>query len=132
MEAHLFKNIEDIELIRRKYGDIEIGSVEGEIVPEDIRSNRISLYPGVNTRKRGAHQKGTVIYSGRPRIKADIPLYLVVICQNRWIKDEENKDDKDYLQDYAIVVSVEHAESIDIYNDIRIRNRARIGLSVKA
>jgi hypothetical protein len=72
-----------------------------------------------------------VIYSGRPKIDADTPLYLVVICQNRWIKDEENKDDTNYLQDYAIVVSVEHAESIDLYNNIRIRNRERIGLSVK-
>jgi hypothetical protein len=78
------------------------------------------------------HQKGTVIYRGRPKIEAGIPLYLVVICQNRWIKDAENKDDKNYLQDYAIVVTVEHNESIDLYNTIRIKNRARVVLSVKA
>lgn len=132
MEAHLFKNIEDIDLIRKKYGDIEIGSMDDEIVPEDLRSYRIHLFPGILTRKRGAHQKGIAIYPGRPKISADVPLYLVVICQNRWIKDAKNQDDPDYIQDYAIVVSVEHAEGINIYNDIRIKNRERIGLSVKA
>jgi len=57
---------------------------------------------------------------------------LVVICKNRWVKDRKNRDNETYLQDYAVVVSVEHSEEIDLYNQIRLRNRERLDISWKA
>ena len=131
MEAHLFKP-SNISSIREKYANLDINSMDEDIVPEDIKRNEINLRPGVNTRKRGAHQKGIVEYKLAPKINLDRPLILVVICKNRWIKDRENNDDENYLQDYAVVVSVEHSEEIDLYNQIRLRNRERVGISLIA
>ena len=97
METHLFKQ-SNISSIRAKYGNIDINNMVEDIVPEDIRRNEINLRPGVNTRKRGVHQKGIVEYKLTPNINLDLPLILVTICKNRWINDHENNDDENYLQ----------------------------------
>ena len=131
MEAHLFKQ-SNINLIREKYGNINIDDITEDIVPDGIKRNEIkTLRPGINTRKRGVHQKGVIEYKLKPRIDLDQPIALVIICKDRWVKYRENRDDETYLQDYAVVVSVEHSEEIDLYNQIRLKNRARLDISWK-
>jgi len=119
-ETHLFRNI-SIEKIIRSYA-IEIGPDIEEIVPETLRKNEIKLHPGINTRKRGVHQQGTRIFKKRPKINIKYPLILVIICQNRWIKEEK------YIQDYTVLLTIEHSQRIDLYNRIQAKIRERIKL----
>ena len=121
IEFHLFKNTAVEEVIKAIKADTE----EEEIVPEKIKKHEIKLYPGVNSRKKGVHQKGIREYKRRPDIDGNQPLVLVVICQKRWIRDEN------YEQSYAVVVSIEHSKRIDLYNQIRLRNKERVIISLK-
>ena len=124
METHLFKNIAAEDVIKA-YSAVPTDTEEEEIVPKKIKRNEIKLHPGFNLRKKGVHQKGIKKYKMRPGIDGDYPLVLVVICQNRWIEDEN------YLQDYAVLVTIEHSERIDLYNKIRLRNKERVEISFK-
>lgn len=118
-ETHLFKNTTQEE-VKSKYEKIEIETHEGDIIPEGIQLPEISLHPGSALRKKGVHQKGFVEFVKKSTsIDLSKPLILVIICQNKWISDEN------YMQDYAVVVSVEHSEQVDIYNQILLRNRIR-------
>ncbi|KAF5414146.1 MAG: Subtilisin-like serine protease [Candidatus Methanogaster sp.] len=119
IETHLFKNAAAEDVIKA-YSTIPIDIEEKEMVPEKIGGNEIKLHPGVNLRKKGVHQKSIKKYKRRPGIDGDYPLVLVVICQNRWIEDEN------YLQNYAVLVTIEHSERIDLYNQIRLRTKERI------
>ena len=98
-------------------------SVAGDLIPTQYgRVGQIGLHPGVNARKRGIHQKGLKVYSGKPDIDTDKPLVLSVVSQSKWLKEEE------YLQEYAVVVMIRHEATIEIYNRIReqIQQRVRI------
>ncbi len=117
MEFHLFRDL-DIEIVKKKYSET-ISEDENEEVPEDIKSKELNLKPGVRLRKKGVHQKGTLEFS-RMEIDTDKPLVLAVICRDVWVND------KNYQQDYAVVVEIEHSASIDLYNQIRLRNRERL------
>lgn len=119
MEFHLFKNME-IQEVLRSYGTIQIAEDLEDIVPEELKVEGIDLHPGVRLRKRGIHQKGIKIYSKKPGIDVDKPLVLAVISQNKWLKDKE------YIQDYAVVVKVRHEMRIEIYNRIRQQIRVRV------
>lgn len=123
-EKHLFKNVL-IEDVIELYSSIKIAeNQKEEIVPEKIRNKEIKLHPGVNLRKKGVHHKSKKEYKKQPDIDINKPLVLVVICQDKWIQDEN------YLQNYAVIVSVEHTDKIDLYNQIRLRNQERITISL--
>lgn len=124
-ETHLFKNIA-IDSVIGSYSATEIDTEEEEIVPEKIRNNEIKLHPGINLRKKGTHHKGIKEYENKPGIEVNQPMILVVICQDRWIKSE------DYEQNYAVIVSIEHSKKIDLYNQIRLRNKERVTISLGA
>lgn len=117
-ETHLFKN-KTLEEVIQAYSKTRVEGNNEEIVPPNIARSEIKLHPGVKLRKKGAHQKGIIEYTNRPSIDTNIPLTLVVICQDKWVKNDN------YLQDYAIIVNVEHVANIDLYNQIRLRNRGR-------
>lgn len=119
MEFHLFKNME-IQEVLRGYGTIQIAEDLGDIVPEELKVKEIDLHPGVRLRKRGIHQKGIKIYSKKPGIDVGKPLVLAVVSQNKWLKEKE------YLQDYAVVVKIRHEMRIEIYNRIRSQIRVRV------
>ena len=123
-ETHLFKNI-GIEEVLKLYKSVP-KDTEEEIIPEKIRQNEIKLYPGVSLRKKGVHHKGIKEFKKQPKIDTNQPLVLVVICQDKWIQDEE------YSQNYAVIVSIEHSERIDLYNQIRLRNKERVTISLGA
>ncbi len=122
MEFHLFKNTE-IQEVLDSYKAIkeDIEELE-EITPKELEVKEIDLHPGVRMRKRGIHQKGIKVYSNPPDIDSEKPLALAVLSQSRWLKDKE------YLQDYAVVVAIRHDAIIDIYSRIiqQIQSRIRI------
>ena len=124
MEFHLFKdsNIEEIIYGYKPILDTGIHAKLEDMVPEELKIKEIDLHPGPRTRKKGLHQKGIKIYSRRPSINREKPLSLAVISQDRWVNNPE------YLQDYAVVVTIRHSAQIDIYNRIRekIQQRVRI------
>jgi len=122
-ETHLFRNLQP-ENVATAYGQREVEIEEEDIVPASIRNNEIKLKPGINIRKKCAHQKCIIEFERSPQINSDIPLVLVVICQDRWIDNEK------YEQDYGVVVKIEHSHLVDIYNAIRIRNAQRIELPI--
>lgn len=70
------------------------------------------MKPGIKLRKKGVHQKGIIEFKCKKKdigIDIDQPIVLAVICQNHWIKD------KDYMQNYAIILTIEDSEAIDLY-----------------
>ncbi|KKG70997.1 S8 family peptidase [Methanosarcina mazei] len=123
-ETHLFKNFAVQEIID-SYSAVDIGTEVEDIVPKKLRGKDIKLKPGTSVRRKGVHQKGIVKYPGKPDFDTDKPLVLVVICQDKWVKNP------DYLQDYVVIVSVEHTSRIDLYNQIRLRNRERLSITLK-
>jgi hypothetical protein len=126
MEFHLFKD-KDIGEVIYAYKAIKIEDLdpENEITPENIKLQEIKLKPGVKFRKKGVHQKGIIIDKKKPNIDINKPVVLVVICKNRWIKE------KDYLQDYAVIVNIEHSGKIDLYNKVKAKNQQRIRVKGK-
>jgi len=123
MEYHLFRDSEINEVVQA-YKSIKISESEEEALPEGLKLKEIKLSPGVNLRKKGVHQKATIRYRRKPQFDIAKPLVLVVVCQNRWIKDTE------YEQDYGIVVTLEHSEEIDLFNKVRLRNQERVRVTL--
>lgn len=118
MEYHLFKN-SSVENVRRTYEEIKIDEKNESIVPEQLHNREIKMLPGVNLRKKGAHQKSIKKYCKKPKIIFDEPLVLAVICQKKWF--DQNK----YQQPYSVIVTFTHEHEIDLYNMIRLKNKAR-------
>jgi len=119
MEFHLFKNTE-IQDVLSGYENIQLSEDLEEIIPQKLIKKEIDLHPGVRTRKRGIHQKGIKVYTESPGIEPEKPLVLAILSQSRWLKD------KDYLQNYSIVVTIKHEARIDLYNRIKQQIQTRI------
>jgi len=128
MEFHLFRN-HDLEEIQEKYNllDLTVDSDDEEgKVPEELRKDEIKLKPGINERKKTAHQKGIIKLSSQYEIDHTKSLILVVICQKRWEKIPDEQQ-----QDFAVVVTVKHSKEIDLYNKIRAVNQTQVQTDVK-
>lgn len=121
MEAHLFKN-KTMEEVRVAYSRTRVDETNGEVVPSTLRKYEITLSPGINSRKRGVHQQGIAKFVNKPQIDFSKPLVLAVVSQDKWIEDDT------YVQPYAVIVSIEHSNVVDLYSQILTRNmiRARI------
>lgn len=118
MEFSLFKNM-NVEDVVRAYKAIAAGESTEEELPETFKIARLDLQPGVRLRSKGVHQKSVVEYTSTPQIDPDKPLVLPVLCRKRWIQKES------YVQDYAVVVTIEHSMKIDLFNLVRVRNQER-------
>ena len=127
LEFHLYKDSTINEVIS-EYKQMEeeesLMKSEEEKVPSKLKGREILLYPGPDIRKKGVHQKGTITFKRR-NIDITKPLILLVYCLDRWIRDDN------YIQDYAVLISIEHSQRIDIYNQLRIRNQERIEIMQK-
>jgi len=121
LEFHLFRDME-IDEVLNAYGKIKVEAIEDEVIPATLKAREINLRPGLTIRKRGVHQKGCIKYR-RLDLNIDKPLVLAVVCQNKWIDIQRNPD---YLQDYAVIMRVEHSQEIDLYNKIRLKNLVRV------
>ncbi|MHA1449279.1 MAG: S8 family peptidase [Candidatus Hodarchaeales archaeon] len=111
MEALLFKNV-DVEIVKLAYGNVPDGVKDEEIIPKKLRKYKIRMFPLNNLLKKGVHQKYHHVFINRGNISSRYPLVLVIICKSSWLKDQE------YLQNYAVVVTIEHQASINLYNII--------------
>ena len=125
MEYRLFKN-SDIEYVKSQHGKImdEDSEVHDEIMDEDSEVHdknpkQIKMFPGLNLRSKGAHQKSIIRYIREPKISNDKPLILMVTCKKRWL------DDKSYAQNYAIVMSIKHDSVNELYDQIKVKNQIR-------
>ncbi|HEX9921631.1 MAG TPA: S8 family peptidase, partial [Anaerolineae bacterium] len=123
LDFRLFKNM-GVEEVVRAYGAIQTEDLADDETPEKLQTQEITLHPKSNLRKRGVHQRGIKQYSRQPRLDLDHPLVLAVVCQKRWIRDDNHR------QDYAIAVTLEHQAEIDLFNRVRarIQDRARVSI----
>jgi len=119
MEFHLFHSIKP-QILIEKYGVISEDTKQSGEVLEDLKTFEIDLFPGANTRKVGCHQKAWKEYKKQPQNKPTSPVSLVLLNVNKWILDSNS------VQDYCISVTFEHENSIELYNQIKIKNQARV------
>lgn len=122
IEMHLLKNI-DPNTVKQAFSEMNFDNNDEEQIPGALKKKEINLSPGSNIRKKGVHQKGIAKFIKTPDIDPDVPLTLVIICKNRWV-------DKEYEQEYSVIATVEHSENIDLYNQIRIKNRGRAEITL--
>lgn len=119
MEFHLFKN-KTVNEVMKKYNSMSDADYQASKVPEELSRSEIILKPGTKLRKKGIHQKGTKVLSTASRIKNENPLVLAVLSQKRWDFDDS------FEQSFAVVVTLKHEQSFDLYNKIRINNHTRV------
>jgi len=116
----LFKNT-DIVTVSNNYQRIQIeddpdlGEIEGK-----IKLPKVDLKPGPTLRNKGVHQKGAT-YFEKLQWDSGKPLVLAIVCQNKHIRNEV-----EYLQDYAVIVKIEHEGNQELYSQIRLKNQTRI------
>ena len=79
------------------------------------------MQPKISLIKKGIHQKSSKTYLKKPiSINVDKPLVLAILCRKSWYNKE------DYMQSYSVIVSFRHEHEIDLYNEIRIKNKSRV------
>lgn len=118
MEFHVFHSINPQSLIE-KYGVIDDATGQNG-VPAKLKKFEIEFFPGSNSRKTGCHQKAWKEYKREPKNRPTAPLSLVLLNFNKWIADENRK------QDYCISVIFEHEKEIKLYNELRASVQARL------
>lgn len=116
----LFRNT-SIEDIREKYSSISIKeNANMEEIEEKMTCPKIDLKPGSDTRNKGVHQKGWIDFDRKLQWDRENPLVLSIVCQDKSVKDQ------DYLQDYAVIVKIEHHGNNELYTQIKLKNQARV------
>lgn len=122
MEFHLFRNV-SIDDVQLKYNKMDLTEINNEDedsegkIPEELVGYEIKLRPTNSLRKKSNHQKGSVKMTHRSEINGTFPLVLALVCQKRWKMDENT------MQNFAVVVTLEHSQHIDLYNRIKTVNR---------
>ena len=115
MYFHLFRDL-PLKTIKKLY----LEKKKNHSAPDTLQKKQIKMSPSFNIRNRGMHQKAIQTWSRRPKFDISEPLVLAVTCQNRW------HPQNGYEQPYAVVMTIRHEKSIDIYNPIRVANKMRI------
>ncbi|OJF75872.1 MAG: hypothetical protein BKP49_10465 [Treponema sp. CETP13] len=124
MEFHLFHSINP-QILLEKYAEITDETGISQIgVPEALTDFEVTMFPGSNTRKAGCHQKAWKNFDMAKNIPSS-PLSLVLINANKWIHDENRK------QDYCISVVFEHQTYTQLYNVLREQNKIQIKTRTK-
>ena len=125
MEFHLFRN-KSLDEIREKYDLINLTESEDREnnVPEKLSKFEIVLHPKPSLRKRSNHQKGVRTLTTRTRLNSKQPLVLAILSQKIWDLDDNFK------QDFAVVMTIKHEQSIDLYNKIKIANQIQTRVQV--
>lgn len=116
----LFRNV-DIETVRKAYKMIQIEEgQELDDMEKKITLTQVKLQPGSTLRNKGVHQKGTT-YFDKLQWESEKPLILAIVCQNKHIINQD-----EYLQDYAVIVKIEHEGNQELYSQIRLKNQVRV------
>lgn len=122
LEFKLFHSVLATE-VANSFGEFGIEDVEtDDSTPDVLKPFEIVLNPGANTRKAGCHQKAWKEYKREPKNAPQPPISLVLMNLNKWIKDENHK------QNYCLSLIIEHSQDIQIYNTVRteVQQRVRI------
>jgi len=121
MAFKLYKNI-DIKDVKRAYNSIEVNDSFENITIDN--KYEIKLCPKNSLRKKGVHQKAWKIYDriNNKSINNKFPLTLAVFCKNNSVQKN------DYLQDYSVIVKIEHTGNTELYNTLRLKNIVRTQL----
>jgi hypothetical protein len=131
MEFCLFRNV-DLTSLQGAFKDFrkndrgQLTETENstEILLQKLKNKfgshiQLNLFPNANTRKKGTLQKGEIIISRKNWKYDGKPLYIVVICNRKWAREEEVD-----VQRYALVASISHSNSeVDLYNHLRLKTR---------
>ena len=84
------------------------------------QSSNCKMVPGPNLREGGTLQRADFIMKRNPMYDYGDTYFLVVRCERKWARDEHGP------QRYAVVVTIKHAEAINIYSRIQQRIQARV------
>lgn len=115
----LFCNV-DIETVRNTYQKIQIEEgQELDDIEDKITLPQVKLKPGSTLRNKGVHQKGATYFDKLVWDK-EKPLVLAIVCQDKNIGVDE------YLQNYAVIVKIEHEGNQELYNQIKLKNQVRL------
>jgi len=129
MEFHMFRNTSstDVESLFRDWSRAPAGENEQALESAISRlpsSQKVTLQPGTNQRKKGTLQKGMIKIGGARWTYDGGPLILSVACQRKWAPEEID------TQGYAVVVSVRHSgDEIRLYD--RIRQQVRVAQRIQ-
>ena len=125
MEFHLFKN-KSLGEIRQKYNSIDFTESENgkNATLEELSKFEIDLYPKTCLRQRSNHQKGTRILTTSTRLDNTQPFVLTVLSQQIWDCGD------DFKQDFAVVMTMKHEQSIDLYSKIKVANQIQTHIQI--
>ena len=121
MSFHIYKNL-SMETIQRSYTERK----KQDSPPSLLQKNQIKMVPSYTVRNRGVHQKAVQEWSRQPRFNINNPIVLAVTCQKRWHGEDG------YEQPYAVVMTIRHEGSADIYARLRMKNEARVRVKGQA
>jgi subtilisin family serine protease len=119
MQFKLYHTI-DSDYVTQKFAEYDLS--DDTAVVDELKGYEIKFNPGSNIRNSGCHQKGVKEFKRDPKMIPISPLTLVVVNSNKWIIDENHK------QQYCVSVSIEHSQDIKLYTEIRanIQQRVRV------
>ncbi len=129
MECHLFRNIllANVQALFRDWRQAPAEDHEEELEERmgNLRSSqRVNLQPGVNRRKKGTLQKGTIRIGSRTWHYDGRPMILAVACLQKWAPADVSS------QRYAVVVSLRHTgDGVRLHD--RLRQHARVAQRIR-
>lgn len=111
--------------VKKFYSDLVVDEKSKTKKKSRTSLPEIELLPGTKIRSQSTHQKSSITRTGIFQLDSNIPLVLAIRCNAKWI------DDYDFIQNYSVVVEVEHTGNIDLYNEVRTVNRIRHAVRVR-
>ncbi|MEL4026665.1 S8 family peptidase [Lysinibacillus endophyticus] len=118
MEFKVFHSINP-QILEKEFAEVN-HAIEIE-TPEKLKKFEWDdMFPKVNARKMGCHQKGIKEFKQKPPNIPESPISIMITNSNKWITDEN------YQQNYCLSVMFEHKEEIEIYNKIRMEVQQRV------
>lgn len=121
---------DSIDNIFKKYGSNPNSNINTPSQRKKVNDKTVKLIPSNKIRKKGVHQKGIKIFTGRTKIPSD-NFYLVVRSADKGIEDLKHK------QSFSIVIRIEHESELELYsklneNHIKIQDENRIRLDLRS
>ncbi|WPF87207.1 S8 family peptidase [Cyanobacterium aponinum AL20118] len=134
MEFRLFRNIDKKTLqnaflkANRNEKTENVTEMKMEDLKKKYGSNiEVDLFPNNDLRKKGTLQKGTISISKSNWKYNKKPLYIVVMCNRKWAKEDEID-----VQRYALVASATHSDDqVDLYNHLKLQTRVSQRASIR-
>ncbi|MCO4782046.1 MAG: S8 family peptidase [Candidatus Cloacimonetes bacterium] len=123
MSFYLYEGLNPDELIK-KHGTLPEFLSE-LVLSEKFKLHKIDLLPSLTLRQKSCHQRASVKITNSSRKLRKGPISLVLINNNKWIKDLNKK------QNYCISVTFKHEKEIDLYSQIQAKIRSKTKIKIK-